>query len=292
MFSIHSCDDTTGDKDDIKRACKKVMNKTVSKRIISKQEACVLLADLDLVCCTESIQNISISNTKCVTTDGTAKGTKTLIKKYSDRPAAMELESLHKYFLREKRGHGKKPIFPNFVGVNGTPKYPVTDDYARHTLIVHKPWRVYPKDLDWKTEFNAFINSPDCPLSARMGYMRVMRRFIDKMTHYEAKATTCDHSGNALSPEDEELMLLVGLKDGDECDFDDVMFEQMEKGLDHSWDSKPLVSQLEVLLINFHIDCQNCTQLLVPLLATSTRPGCKSRGLASVEDKTTRRSCC
>ena len=236
------CDDTTGDKDDIKRACKKVMNKAVSKRIISKQEACVLLADLDLVYCTESIQNVSISNTKCVTTDGAQKGTKTFIKEYKQRDASYEHATLHEYFIIKNKGRGNKLIFPNFVGVNGAPRYPVTDDYARHTLIVHRPWRKYPVDLDWKTEFNAFIHSPQCPLSAQMGYMRVMRRFIDKMTHYEPKATICDHTGNALSTEDEELMLLVGLKNGDECDLDDVLLQKMEKGIDYDWTSKHTVS--------------------------------------------------
>lgn len=218
------------------------MNKTVTKRIISKQEACVLLGDLDLTYCTETIMNVSISNTVNVTADGASKGTKSFVKEYKTREAALEALTLHQFFLARKAGRGKKVIFPNFVGVNGTPKYPVTDDYARHTLIVHKPWREYPTGMNWKEEFDAFINGPDCPMSAQMAYLRVMRRYIDKMTHYEAKSTPCDHSGNSLSPEDEELMLLTGLKDGDELDFEDEMYKKMEKGIDYKWDSNPMVS--------------------------------------------------
>jgi hypothetical protein len=224
------------------------MNKAVTKRIISKQEAVVLLGDLDLTYCTEIIQNISISNSKAISagdSNQTSSSTKTFIKEYKDRTDDYQHFTLHEYFhvtRNSKEASNAKLIIPHFVGINGTPKYPVTDSYARHTLIVHRPWREYPnKDIAWRDEFDCFINSSDCPLSAKMSYLRVMRRYIDKMTHYEPKAQDGDHSQNTVSADDEELMLLVGLKNGDEYDADDALFKSMERGLDHDWSRPPQV---------------------------------------------------
>jgi hypothetical protein len=217
------------------------MNRAVSKRIISKQEAVVLLGDLDLTYCTETIENVSISNSKAVSvTAGDSNGPKTFIKEYKDRPEIFDLTTVHEFYHITRNGHqaktNKKLMIPHFVGINGTPRYPVTDDYARHTLIVHRPWRVYPKQLNWQDEFERFINSPECPVSAKMSYQRVFRRYIDKMTNYEPKAQEGDHTGNVVAEDDEELMLLVGLKNGDEYDFDDALFQQLDKGLSFEWD--------------------------------------------------------
>ena len=125
----------------------------------------------------------------------------------------------------------KKTIIPHFVGVNGAPKYPVTHDYARHTLIVHKPWRTYPSpQTNWIEEFETFIHSPECPVSARVGYERVMLRYIDRMTHYEPKATSVDHSANPISPDDNDLMIMLGLKHEVDYDKETAMFKQMHRG--------------------------------------------------------------
>ena len=235
-----------GDRSDIRRVCKQIMNKTVSRRIISKQEACVLLADLDLVTCTETIQSVPISNS--TTIKATKTGTRTsnyknFISCYKARPHEYELFSLHKYFHTTKNHDpSKKLTIPHFVGVCGAPRYPVTKDYARHTLIVHKPWREYPSnDTDWISEFNAFIHSPQCPLSARMAYQRVMKRYIDKTTHLEPKATTVDHSNNPISAEDEELMWTLGLRGEDDYDEDSRLFRQLNRGLNFQWDQPPKV---------------------------------------------------
>lgn len=248
-----SSDDVTGDKEGLRRVAKQVMNKASTKRIISKQEAMVLLADLDLVYCTEIIQSVSISNSKQVSvTDENKSSKKTFLQEYRDRDVSHENLSFHRYFHLTKnhsdvRGN-RKYIVPHFVGSNGTPRYPVTDDYARHTLIVYRPWRTYPKDLNWKEEFEEFIHSPICPLPARLTYERVMARFIDKMTHYEAKAKDGDHRHNLLSPEDEELLYLVGLKGSeDHYDFDDALFATMERGIDYDWGKKATVSALKIV---------------------------------------------
>ena len=62
----------------------------------------------------------------------------------------------------------KKCKIPYFVGVSGTPKYPITPSYARHVLTVHKPWKTYPNHTDWIKEFQRFIVDPNCPQSAQV----------------------------------------------------------------------------------------------------------------------------
>jgi hypothetical protein len=247
----------TGDISDIKRVCKHVMNKAVTKRIISKQEACVLLGELDLVTCTETIQNISISNSKLFSVgdeNRSTSPTKTFINEYKSRPQIHERLSLHEYFHATRNTNpNSKIIIPNFVGINGAPKYPVTDSYARHTLIVHRPWRSYPDKLNWRQEFETFINSAECPVSAKVGYQRVMRRYIDKMTQYEPKATPADHSNNPIEPDDDELMALVGLKGHDDTyDEEEALYKQMHRGLNHNWGEEPKVWPIRGPGIDIH----------------------------------------
>lgn len=243
------------------------MNKSVTNRIISKQEATVLLADLDLFTCSETIESVSISNAKRVTLgdeDRASTSTKkTFLQEYKDRHPDHESMSLHSYFhFCKNNDPTKRLIIPNFVGLSGTPCYPVSESYARHTLIVHRPWRTYPTDIDWINAFENFIHSPDAPKCAQLTYQRVMQRYVDKMTHYEAKAHTVDHSGNPVPEEDQDLMALVGLKAGDEYDPEDAIFKNLEKGIDFKWDQKPAVSIHPTVLHGY--ECH--IVLLIPIL--------------------------
>ena len=63
-----SAETLSGDKRDIQRTCRQILNKTAGQRLISKQECMVLLGELDLVTCSETIETISISNKKQVGT--------------------------------------------------------------------------------------------------------------------------------------------------------------------------------------------------------------------------------
>ena len=137
-FFFGSAQDITGDKEDVKRVCKQVMNKAASKCLISKQEATVLLAELDLVHCSETIESVSISNSKQIRKGSDENTNKTFLESYMNRPESCILMSLQEYYHYVRNNNtNKKPIIPNFVEVNGTPKYPVTDDYARHVLVVY-----------------------------------------------------------------------------------------------------------------------------------------------------------
>jgi hypothetical protein len=236
---IGSCEEHTGDVNDIKRACKQVMNKAVTKRTISKQEACVLLAELPLVTCTETIESMSISNSKAPSLgdeDRNSATQRTFINQYKSRPPKYETYSLHRYFFHLKNNdESKQYIMPHFVGINGAPKFPVTPDNARHTIIVYMPWRQYPKYDDWVDEFERFIHSKDCTPTARLTYEGVMQQHMPK-------ASQCDHGMNPISPNDEELMCLHGRKrHDDDFDEEDVLYKQMHKGESFDWGSEPKV---------------------------------------------------
>lgn len=154
---------------------------------------------------------------------------------------------MHEYFLKTRSSVESatnwtgKPIIPHFCGVNGTPKYPVTDDYAQHTIIVYKPWRQYPTKLNWIEEFENFIESSYCPPLAKMQYERVFKQHIDKMTFYKPKSTQADHSGNVPSDDDVELLELTGLHGNLDGCAAAVDIKAMERGIDFDWDSPPMV---------------------------------------------------
>ena len=245
VLSLIRAEDITGDQQDIKRICKHIMNKTAARRLISKQEAMVLLGELDLVLCSDTIETASISNSKALRQADEAHVDKTFISKYEKRSHTYSDLSLREYFHIVKnlfpKTAKKKQIIPHFVGVSGIPTFPVTESYARHTLIVYKAWTTYPNKGEWIAEFDKFINSPTCPPSAKLGYERVMCRHYDKMTHYEVKSASVDHASNPVSAEDAELIALTGLGNPKDTDAETAAFIKMDKGIDFEWDKEPAV---------------------------------------------------
>ena len=219
-----SAEDLGGDKSDVKRAAKQVMNNASSKRVISKQEATVLLGDLDLYTCSETIVTVSISNCKKVTIDKSSSdaGYSSVIQEYMRRHSTYNQLSLNDFFHLtrnndDNRG-SKKFCIPHFVGCSGQPTYPPSESYARHTLIVHKPWRSCPDCDNWIGEFERFINSDDCPVSAKVEYLRVMHRYMDKMTFYEPKATKTTISDLGMEGEDRDILDLTNMIERDNYD--------------------------------------------------------------------------
>lgn len=220
------------------------MNKATAKRLISKQEAAVLLGNLDLTLSTETIENVSISNSvQLQKVESTGKG-KSVMDRYRSRGSSQESMSLHDYFhfLKNPDGRNKRgAIIPHFVGICGTPKFPVTPDYAKHQMIVHKPWRSYPTSDDWVCDFHQFINNPNAPLTAQMTYQRVHARFLSKMDGYNPTADIYDHNKNPIDMSSLELMEMLGLHYEDGCEFDDSIMTKLNKGLNYEWDKDPKV---------------------------------------------------
>ena len=237
----------SGDRSDVKRVCKQVMNKAASKRIISKQEAMVLLANLDLTGCSETVENVSISQStklqskadRSVYVDGK------FITQYQHRDVKYHGMSLCQYFehvKNSKRTRSRKHIIPHFIGVQGYPCFPVSESYARHVLIVHKPWHgKYPSGRQWIKEFHQFIHSPHSPIQAKLTYERVMQRHYSKTTFCEPTTHKPDHSKNPISDQDLQDLLLVGLNAPDEQEHDVAMLKKIDRGLDYKWSKQPMV---------------------------------------------------
>jgi hypothetical protein len=239
----------TGDQKDIQHSTIRVMNKAASSRLISKQEAVVLLGQLDLVLCSETIESVSISNSKRLTIESdVADGS--ILQQYINRPAQFENMCLQDYFCHIK--NVLKPtgiiIIPHFIGINGSPCFPVNDNYAKQCLIIYRPWRIYPTSKNWQQEFNYFINLRSTPVSCKLTYHRVMQRWYDKMAGYEPTAAKMDYSKNSI-PEDIQVLLdLTGLSCNDITEFDDAMLRKIDRGLDFEWDRDSKVS-----LITHHV---------------------------------------
>jgi hypothetical protein len=238
--------ETTGDISELTTLCRHITNKASSSRLISKPEASVLLGGLDLVVCSDFIESVSISNNLRLTVSDDKKTQNSLLLTYQKRPAELEQYSLHAFYsIYRENILGKKPSIPHYVGVKGYPTYPVTEGYARHVLIVYKPWRHYPNMLSWLEDFEHFINSEECPKSAKLTYNRVVRRFYDGTQFVEPTASKAQCDAN-MSQEDAELLLLAGLGkvDGEsECILD---LQGVPRGIDFTWGKQPAVSDTRV----------------------------------------------
>ncbi len=229
------------------------MNKTTTKRLISKPEAVCILGKLDLTKCTETTINVSISNSAQLR-KADSNSTDNILDNYKKRRKDEEDLSLYEYFhihKNKKTGRNARGCkIPHFVGVNGSPKFPVTADYAKHQLIVHKPWRQYPKSHDWIADFHSFINSPDAPISAQLTYQRVHIRYLQGTQGYDPVAAIYDNTTNPIDMTDKELLDLVGLHKTDGEEFDDSVLKYMDKGLTFQWDKEPKVSQKNLEYLN------------------------------------------
>ena len=237
---ILNLQETTSDNAELKRVCKQVMNKAAASRLIPKTEATVLLTNLDLSTCSEYIETISISNSRKLTLNTLPTPTN-FLQRYKHRPTNYEQLSLHAYYQHYRKTiKNDKPSIPHYVGVAGTPVYPVSEEYARHVLIVYKPWRTYPTGTNWKEEFESFIRSPTCAKSARLTYDRVMQRFYDKTKFVDPKATPPPTFQQTITLADQELLLLTGLSQAatsqNETDIDGII-----RGRDFRWDHEPKV---------------------------------------------------
>lgn len=257
-------EELTGDINDVKRLSTQCLNSTAGKRLISKQEAVCMTAELPFTSCTETIETVPISNSTVLRYAGEEQENKKFIERYRIRPHKFSNLSMHLYFdlvknptenrrtstqnsveERKEKRKRKKTIIPFFSGLGGYPSYPPTEAYARHSIIVHKAWRTdYPVGLDWIAEFEAFVLSDHCPASLLMEYDRVKIRYYDQMTGYNPKASMVDHTGNSVDDEDMDLMELCGLADSKKkvTDYDTQLVRSLPRGTDFKWDKAPVVS--------------------------------------------------
>ena len=73
---------------------------------------------------------------------------------------------------------------PHYTGASSTPRYPVEEPYARHVILLHKPWKgeflqkgPSGEKRDFKQEFHDFIRTNECPQHVKIPYMRAKERY-------------------------------------------------------------------------------------------------------------------
>lgn len=239
---IMAMEETTGDEAELTTVCKKIINKASSSRLISKQEVSLLLANGDLTVCSDTIETVSISDSSKVSLNSGGKACTQFLSMYARRPVQYEDLSLHQFYPVYRDSHNKKSSVPHFTGINGQPVFPVTEEYARHVLIVYKPWRDYPKSTSWKSEFKTFIHSAQCPPSCKLSYDRVVQRFYDGTTYAESKTNEQSYAGNTMTEEDKQTLILAGLGNTQVADTDGLDVTRIHRGLTHPWDKPAKVS--------------------------------------------------
>ena len=91
-------EEITGDSTDLTRFAKQVMNKASSRRLITKQECCVLLSDLRLTLCSEQVSTVSLSCAKRIHQGDKGEQDESFLRKYMRRHSKYENKSLYEYF--------------------------------------------------------------------------------------------------------------------------------------------------------------------------------------------------
>ena len=93
--------EVSGTTSNVKRIARKLLNKTMKDKVISKQECMCQLAKLDLFSCSDTIQTVSISGEYCLCTADEAISTFLTQYAKSDTTCFGDM-CLHQYFHYKK----------------------------------------------------------------------------------------------------------------------------------------------------------------------------------------------
>ena len=173
---------------------RKVLNSIPSTRIVYRQESVMEIAKLPLTTCSEQI--IPVHAIGYYRIDKPMKRD-SLMSLYAKRNKSEHHLNFTQFFYNNissnKKSRSKTPIM-HISGLNSSPVYPVSFDYARSVLIFYKPWwGVNRIMLDNKPqvikEFDEFITSPKCPVTVKQAYVRAKFRYESGRTHIDDHKT-------------------------------------------------------------------------------------------------------
>ena len=227
-----------------KTLARKILNKSISEKVISKQECMVQLAGLHLHLCSEVIQTVSISGSYRLSEDDIGcKGT-SFFQKYKVRKDLHHL-SLDDYFHFVKNrnlGKGKREVIPHYVGGCSTPVFPATLQYARSVLLIYKPWNTkFPdrSDIEMMAEFERYIVSFECPMKVKIPYSRARQRVITG-THFaettsQVEVVNYSEFSLEISSESADAVAIASTfgVDGDEQE--QLLDYKYDRGLNYNW---------------------------------------------------------
>jgi hypothetical protein len=230
------------DSRELKSLCIKLLNRSIINRTIPKQECMVELGRLPLVDCTETICDVSISGSYKVQ----KLDQQDILSRYKRSNSFQNDTSLYEFFMiQNKQTKDNCSIIPHFIGGSGQPCYPVTENYARSVLLIHKPWcpgNMSGIDGDVIAKFTSFLISTKCPACVKISFERVKARYITKMSHYEAVSGKMVDDGdeiddNNLDDFTKDILSSVGslTAKANGCVKTDEGYV-FDRGIDHKWD--------------------------------------------------------
>jgi hypothetical protein len=242
--SFHSSNEVSGTTDDVISVTRKLLNRSVVNRIIPKQECMVELDKLPLVLCTETIEPISISGSYQVKSSD-ATGVVARYRKVAPKYPNLSLYDFYNEDIKQRRRNSlNKNVIPHWIGGNGQPTYPVTYDYARTTLIVHKPWKAstpprFTKE-EWISNFNEFIASSTCPKSVKLTYVRMRERKLKKRHCEPTAGEECyDYEPNAdMDVDTRDILSLVKTKSVSNDPTLNIGDFSFNKGINYDWSQR------------------------------------------------------
>ena len=224
------------------KTVQKCLNKSISNRTITKQEAMCQVGKLPLVICSESIDTISLSGVVRVK-ETESYNYKTLISRYNTRTMHLD-KSLHEYFHITKNHNPKKEFVPHYVGGGGQPTYPVSKNYARVEMLKHIPWsKTNPlpemNDTNILEIFEEFRRSDHCPISVNIALERAKHKIeMRKKGFKEPIGEEIEESQNIDSDLDQETKDLVNLANNlseQSNIFDSLEQQGLDIGREYDW---------------------------------------------------------
>lgn len=246
---INAAKEEQGDKRDMKRLARRLLNQCSKNRVVSKQEAVCQLVGLPLFSCSETLENVSLAGNVKLGSEG--EGRTTLLTKYARRAPSLHHMSLDAFFHHENARFmkdGVKKKIPKYSGAQCEAVYPATPAYARGVMLIYCPWHG-TFDLDKQNTslldaFHAFISNHDlCPESVSVSYHRA--KISVGMKETTTSQNDVDYDTFSIRPEriDQEIVDLVDLassiynKAGDTGDSDGMNYDY---GEDRDWSERSI----------------------------------------------------
>jgi hypothetical protein len=232
---ILSSQNGEGTSNEIHKIARKILNKIVGDKFISKQEAIVQILELNLFECSEHIETISLSRYHKLSTTNSSQ--QSFLKEYPKREYMFRHLSLFQYFLEKKNKllYEKKTI-PHFTGTSLKMKIPISKEYAKNMLLIHKPWFGNFNNTisnNYIQQFMDFLNSKDCPIALRLSYSRMILNSTTEKNNKPISRHETNLSGDNSGDTQEAIDLFASLPAKDnEIDDDD---EFLDFGITKDW---------------------------------------------------------
>ena len=243
-------------------AARKIFNTFMTDRIISKAESSCDILNLPLYKCTEIFRSIPLSTyTKIIQkkTQNRQGKYRNIVSEYSARTKEFHI-SLSEFFYKAnkpsesstsdknrllKRDNLAKTIIAHPTGLQNSASFPITWQYAKAALILHKPWnkrnrlacdsfnQTKHNQINIINEYLSFLQEKNCPKELRLQF-EVAKESYER----SIKQRQCAHNldGEAFVF-DENITQAAKEMIQSQLSFNNMFSELgLERGEDYQWD--------------------------------------------------------